>query len=98
MSRLLFTPLAKSDLAEIWDYTVERWSLAQAETYVREIDAACHELAAGARTSTAIDDIRPGYRKAVTGKHVVFFTLSNAGDTVVIRILHQSRDVLRHLP
>ncbi|MEO1458946.1 MAG: type II toxin-antitoxin system RelE/ParE family toxin [Pseudomonadota bacterium] len=98
MSRLLFTPLAKADLAEIWDYTVERWGLAQAETYVREIDAACRELAAGTRASTEIDEIRPGYRKALVGRHVVFFTLTDAGDTVVIRILHQRRDVPRHLP
>jgi plasmid stabilization system protein ParE len=31
------TPRAQRDLAEIWDYTAERWGLDQAETYTRQL-------------------------------------------------------------
>lgn len=98
MSRLLYAPAAKADLDDIWTYTVERWGASQAASYVREIDAVCHALAAGTRSSVAIDEIRPRYRKAFVRRHAVFFRLNEAGETVVVRILHQSRDVPRHLP
>lgn len=97
MTRLVYAPAAKADLDEIWTYTVERWGMAQAERYIRDLNDACRALADGTKPSKAIDDIRPGYRKAAVGKHVIFFREDDAGDTVVIRILHERRDVDRHL-
>lgn len=41
------TPLAQTDLEEIWTYTYERWSLGQAERYVGELVAAFEALARG---------------------------------------------------
>ena len=65
MSRLLYRPAARADLGGIWDYAVERWGVAQAASYLRELEAACRKLAAGTLPAKAIDDIRPGYRKAL---------------------------------
>ncbi|MEM7667904.1 MAG: type II toxin-antitoxin system RelE/ParE family toxin [Pseudomonadota bacterium] len=98
MSRLRYTPAAQADLDAIWTYTTERWGAAQAAVYVRALDAACREVAAGTRSATPIDDIRPGYQKARVRAHVVYLTRSAEGDTVVIRILHGRMDVDRHLP
>lgn len=98
MSRLLYSPAAQADLDSIWTYTFERWGAAQAASYLRELDAACRELAAGTKTSKAIGDIRPGYRKAPARSHVVFFRRVDDGDTLIIRILHRRMDVERHLP
>ena len=97
MSGLRYAPAARADLDAIWTYTVERWGVAQAASYVREIDQACHDAAAGRRASTPIDDIRPGYRKLLVRSHVVFWRRYEAGDMVVVRILHQRMDVTRHL-
>lgn len=37
MSQVVLSPKAKSDLSEIWDYTLEQWGVEQAEKYVREL-------------------------------------------------------------
>lgn len=98
MSHLLYSPAATADLDSIWAYTLERWGATQAARYVRDLDMACRELAADARPSRAIDDIRPGYRKANVGSHMVFFTRNDAGVTLIVRILHQRMDVESRLP
>ena len=33
--RFVLKPRAQADLDEIWDYTVDRWGIDQAETYLR---------------------------------------------------------------
>ncbi len=98
MSRLLYSPAAKTDLDAIWTYTAVHWGEVQAAQYLRDIDAACLEVAMGFRPARTIDDIRPGYRKINVRSHKVFFMLNGTGATVVIRILHQRMDVESHLP
>lgn len=89
------TPLAETDIEEIWVYTYEHWSLEQAEHYVGELVAAFERLARGdwiGRPSRARDD----YRRYLVGSHVVFYRETT--DTLdVIRVLHQRMDVDRHL-
>jgi toxin ParE1/3/4 len=97
MTGYVLSPAAQADIERIWDYTVERWGLAQAERYARAIHVACQELAAGTRSSQAADDIRPGYRKASEGSHVLFFRRLDTGSLNIVRILHQRMDMTRHL-
>ncbi|MEJ0045705.1 MAG: type II toxin-antitoxin system RelE/ParE family toxin [Rhodospirillales bacterium] len=35
--RIVVSPRARGDLEDIWDYTVERWGLDQAEFYFRQL-------------------------------------------------------------
>ena len=42
--------------------------------------------------------VRDGYHKAIVGMHMVYFRRTNDTTIVVVRILHQSMDVERHLP
>lgn len=96
MASYTLSPAAQADLESIWDYTVRHWGKAQAERYTRGIQAACEALGNGTLVSRSADDIRAGYRKAAVGSHVMFFRVQ--GDMVeIIRILHQSMDVERHL-
>lgn len=44
-----------------------------------------------------IADIRDGYRKALVGKHVLFFKTEDTGRITIMRILHQKMDVGRYL-
>jgi toxin ParE1/3/4 len=97
MKRFVLSPAAQADLEDIWDYSAARWSIAQAETYVRAIAAACEALVAGHRNGQRIDDIRPGYMKLLVGSHVLFFRQTEAGDIDIVRILHQRMDVDAHI-
>ena len=90
------SPLAEADIDEVWDYSEERWGRPQADRYVRDLDATCTGIAEGRVSSLSAADIRPGYRKAACGSHTIYFR-SVGDDIEVVRILHQSMDVGRHL-
>jgi len=96
MSQVVLSPKAKSDLNEIWDYTLEHWGVEQAENYVRELWAIIQTQALDGSTATDVSDVRKGYRKVRSGCHVVFFKTTENGIDV-IRILHQRMDFDRHL-
>ncbi len=96
MARYILSPAAQADLESIWDYTVTRWGETQAEDYTRNIREACEALSTGKMVSRSAEDIRQGYRKVAVGSHVMFFRLQS-GVVEIIRILHQSMDVARHL-
>lgn len=97
MTPLLLRPRAVRDLEQIWTWTAERWDQAQAERYIASIPDTCAALAAGEITGTDASDVRPGYRKARSGRHLVFFRLTGDGAIEVVRILHQRMDSASHL-
>ena len=96
MSRVTLTPMAKADLADIWDFTFARWGMGQAEKYVRDLWAAIEKQVTHLANSIDIGDVRPGYRKVNAGSHVIFFKMTPGGIDVV-RILHQKMDFNRNL-
>ena len=97
MTGYILSPAAQADIEQIWDYTVERWGLEQADRYVLAIRTACQELADGKRFSRTAEDIRQGYHQTAVGSHILFFRRTDAGPLLIVRILHQSMDIIRHL-
>ena len=96
MAGFALSPAARADVKEIWDYTVRNWGEAQAERYTRDIRDACEALGNGTLSGRSAEDIRAGYRKAAVGSHVMFYRVRT--DLVeVVRILHRSMDVGRHI-
>lgn len=98
MSRYVLSPAAQSDLDQIWDYTCERWSEDQAETYVREIQRAIELLADNPLIGRSCNEVRAGYRRHAAGSHTLYYRVSAGEDLVdVVRILHKHMDVERYL-
>ena len=95
MTGYVLSPRAQADLDDIWDYTEQRWSAAQAERYIRQLCQGIEYVASDPRRGDACDDIRVGYHKYTAGSHVIFFRITAAGIDVV-RILHGSMDFGRH--
>ncbi|HEY5817531.1 MAG TPA: type II toxin-antitoxin system RelE/ParE family toxin [Mesorhizobium sp.] len=89
------SPLAESDLEDIWLYTAQNWSFDQADKYLSDIAAACAGIAAGTRTGRGVD-VREGYLKLPVGSHFIFYRDPDSS-IVVVRVLHQRMDVQRHL-
>ena len=82
---------ALSDLDEIWFYTVEKWSVEQANRYYQlifdEIKYICKKSDSGKR----IDNIRSGYQVSKVKSHFIFYKIVN-NVVEVIRILHEKMD------
>jgi toxin ParE1/3/4 len=95
--RYLLSPKARDDLSAIWDYSAEHWGRAQADRYVRAIVAACEAVAAGRRLGRSIDWVRPGYLRCAVGSHVLFYVHEEPRVIRIVRILHGTMDVERHL-
>ncbi|MBK7002288.1 MAG: type II toxin-antitoxin system RelE/ParE family toxin [Rhodoferax sp.] len=100
---------ANADFKSIVRWTAARFGHAQARVYAKTIDAALQELSAGPDIigSKALGDFAPGIymlhvaRKGRAGRHFVVFRAHCSQDQNVIdvlRLLHDSMDLTRHLP
>jgi toxin ParE1/3/4 len=96
MTSFALSPRAANDLEEIWDYTAMRWSLDQAEVYIRQIKSAIEVISDQPRRGRSCDHIKPGYRRYFVGSHVLFYR-EGRGGVEIVRVLHQSMDFDRHL-
>lgn len=84
------SPLAEIDLEDIWLYTFQNWSLAQADSYHRDLVMAFEGLASGTKRGRDVD-VRPDYLKCPVGSHMIYFR--DRDDQIeVIRVLHQRQD------
>lgn len=91
----VLSPMAEEDLEQIWTYTAREWSVEQAETYTNDIINMFEDIAAGRRDGRPVL-VRAGYLKTLIGRHAIYFQVRGEVITI-IRILHQSMDVERHL-
>jgi toxin ParE1/3/4 len=96
LSGYKLTPRARADIEQIWDYTLSRWGVDQADKYLRQIAEAMALVGGDPARGRACDEVRAGYRKYAAGAHVLFYRPTQNGVTVV-RILHQRMDFQRHL-
>lgn len=81
------SPLAEADLEEIWLYTVQHWSMGQADVYYQNLLVAAFEgLAIGMRQGRP--SALPAVQKSPCGAHVDYF-IDDAEHLDVVRILHQ---------
>lgn len=91
------TRAAVHDLVGIGRYTTERWGAEQARRYLGHFDARFSAIANDPEAGRPCDELRPGYRRVLQGKHVIFYRLSRRGVVEVIRVLHEQMLPKRHL-
>lgn len=84
--RLTFRPSAEADLADIWDYTVARWSVAQAESYLTGLNDTLALLCAHPEIAR-LHDFRPPVRIFPYRSHLLVFAVDEVA-VEVIRVLH----------
>ncbi len=96
MRRLEFTPRARRDIEEIWEYSVDQFGIDRADAYLRDIRRAAMTVAEDPRRGLGCDEIRSGYRKFSVGSHILFFKTS-ATRVIIVRILHRRMDFNRRL-
>lgn len=96
MLQLRLTPKAEADLEDIWIYTLGNWGQAQAEEYLRSLERAFELLRQNPLLGISIENVRAGYRRMQLTSHSIFYR--HTPDALeIIRILHRSMDVERHV-
>lgn len=101
MAAYEFQPEALLDLQEIWDYTFDEWSKAQADKYHAMLHRACREVADNPRLGKTYGHLAVGLRGYRTGSHIIFFLQTSpfppasiSTETVlIVRILHTRMDL-----
>lgn len=83
------------DLEDIWDYTVRRWGLDQAEFYIRQMWQHIDDAARRPTVGRACPEVRAAYYKCASGSHILFYRRID-GDVDIVRILHKRMNFGRH--
>lgn len=88
MAGFRLTRRAEDDLAEIGAYTLRTWGAEQCARYLDQLEGCCERLAEDPRRGRACDEVRPGYRRRVQGKHVLYFRQIDEETILIVRVLH----------
>jgi toxin ParE1/3/4 len=88
MAGYRFSKLARLDLTEIGDYTLDNWGVEQALRYLDSLERCFELIAANALIGRKCDRLRRGYRRIEHERHVIFYRSDKAG-VLITRILHQ---------
>ncbi|GHT64099.1 toxin ParE1 [Bacteroidia bacterium] len=88
---------ATEDLDEIWLYTFQKWSQSQADKYYWLLIEGIEFVASHFEAGKSIDDIKLGYRSFPVESHLIFYKQAEDKMIEIVRILHQSVDIKKHL-
>lgn len=89
---------AKNDIEKIWLYTLENWSLEQADRYFELIMDEIEYIAGNPASGKDFIDVRKGYLKTRIKSHFIFYKVNKKLNEVeVIRVLHQRMDIENRL-
>jgi toxin ParE1/3/4 len=88
MAGFRFSKLARLDLIEIGDYTLDQWGADQAIRYLDSLERCFELIASNPLIGRKCDLLRKGYRRAEHEKHVILYRSDKTG-ILIVRILHQ---------
>lgn len=95
MLKLLLSPQAINDLEDVFEYTVQNWSVTQAENYQNLLFESMNTMLRSPKIGTKYYFIKGEYRKLNSSKHIIFYRIEEA-TCIVVRILHERMDLNSH--
>jgi len=87
---------AAADLSGIYEYTILNFGLTKAREYLTGLHEQFETLAENPMHGRSASELSPGLRRLEYESHVVFYVPKAKGIRIV-RVLHQSMDMKRHL-
>lgn len=93
MAKYFLTNKAVFDLSEIWNYTYEMWSEEQADKYYFQLLQSCQELAENQSYGKSYPEIASSIYGYKSNLHIIFYSIVNAEEIEIIRILHSRMDL-----
>jgi toxin ParE1/3/4 len=89
---IVWSPDARADLSEIWNYYAKVAGRRPADKIVQEIGEVCRLLEDHPFAGRTRDEVRPGLRSIAVRPHVVFYRV-NRDVAEVVRVLDGRRDL-----
>ena len=90
---------ALADIEGIWLYTVENWSVKQADRYYNLIFDEIEFIAKNSLSGKDYGHVRKNYRCSRVQSHLIFYRITaNKEEVEIIRVLHQRMDIENILP
>jgi toxin ParE1/3/4 len=93
--RYQFTDKAERDLEGIIDYTVSKWGVSQAKTYLDGLESRAQLLAENPGLGMTRETLSAGLLSFPYESHISVLQ-KNARGIVIVRILHQHMDPVKH--
>jgi toxin ParE1/3/4 len=87
---------AQEDLIFIGRYTQQTYGEAQRRHYLGLFAAAFEQLARAPLLGRELSAVRLGCRAWLLGKHVVIYQFTANEPPLILRIIHQQQDMVRH--
>ncbi len=95
MLKLSLTQQARSDLADIQAFTIERFGLEQWPIYQKRINDALLRLRSSPMIGKQVEGLPATYRRYHLGRpkgaHLVYYK-TDASELLILRVVHDSRD------
>ncbi len=93
MSSFTLTNKAVDDLAQIWNYSSEKWSEEQADRYYFMLLENCREVAHNPDLGKYYSGITEDLIGFKAGRHIIFYRKVKHNAVEIIRILHEQMDI-----
>lgn len=85
---------AATDLGKIWLYTLENWSVEQADRYFNLLINEIQYISKDPTSGRDYKNIRKQYFCSKVKFHLIFYKINSKKDEIeIIRILHQRMDI-----
>lgn len=97
MARFKLTNKAVEDLTQIWNYTFDKYSENQADTYYHLILDNCRKLAGKPGLGNSYSDVSPDLLGFKAGRHIIFYRSMEGNEIEITRILHGQMDLKNRL-
>lgn len=88
----VLSPKARQDLEDIWLFTAGRWSIEQAEVYIRDLNAKFVAVSLNPDVYRLRREFDPPVRMARHQSHSIIFTVDDQC-IVILRIVHGRQDL-----
>lgn len=97
MASVIFRQKAIEDLNSIWNYTLVKWSVEQADKYYAAIQLACNGILENPNVGKEYDGISKNLLGFKCGRHIIFYRSLSSKKIEVIRILHERMELKNRL-
>ena len=97
MANYRLTNRAVADLTQIWNYTFDKWSENQANSYYKMLVENFDELAMNPNLGKDYCIVTVNLLGFKAGRHIIFYHRIDNNEIEIVRILHEQMDLKSRL-